>query len=139
MYFCLTKYKGVNKMKKMIISVCITCLSFLYGCSEISTHTDITETSTEINTSSNPTTSMTTTTIMTTHSSEVTTAVMNLSLFGEPGLTPEIFSPGFISTESNFEFAGTFSPDYEYFFFTRRAPEGTNRIYYTKFVDGQWS
>ncbi|MBE0655504.1 MAG: hypothetical protein IH594_17005, partial [Bacteroidales bacterium] len=37
-----------------------------------------------------------------------------------PGLTPEIFAPGIISTEQ-FEFGGTFSPDGTEFFFTRRS------------------
>ena len=51
-----------------------------------------------------------------------------------PGITPELFAPGIISTKDNIEFAGTFSPDLKEFFFTRRK-NGTidNRIYH---VDG---
>lgn len=58
----------------------------------------------------------------------------------EPGMTPEIFSPGFIST-GGFEFGGTFSPDGKEYFFTRRPEyEGSdNRIYYTHLVNNQWS
>lgn len=61
--------------------------------------------------------------------------------FGQtpPGLTPEIFSPGFISSEE-FEFAGTFNGDYSEYFFTRRPTlQGSaNRIFYTKIINGKW-
>lgn len=36
------------------------------------------------------------------------------------GITPEIFAPGIVSTDA-WELHGTFSPDGEEFFFTRRA------------------
>ncbi len=51
-----------------------------------------------------------------------------------PGMEPKIFAPGWISTEGGFEFAGTFSPDFKEYFFTRRE-NGTidNRIYHVKF------
>jgi Tol biopolymer transport system component len=57
-----------------------------------------------------------------------------------PGLTPEIFAPGVISTDQ-FEFCGTFSPDGKEFFFTRRPDyEGSaNRIYYTHMVNNIWT
>lgn len=71
-------------------------------------------------------------------SSEPATPMMKIGAFGEPGLIPEIFAPNFINTEDNYEFAGTFSPDYNHYFFTRRAPGDTNRIFYTVFVDGHW-
>ncbi|MFA5006586.1 MAG: hypothetical protein WC509_03855 [Candidatus Izemoplasmatales bacterium] len=121
-------------MKKLILFVCMICLSFLHGCFEISTHMDTLDTSTTVISTSSMTTSF-----ATTQSSEITTTFMKAALFGEPGVTPEIFAPGFISTETNFEFAGTFSPDYRYYFFTRRAPEGANRIFYSEYIDGQWS
>jgi hypothetical protein len=61
--------------------------------------------------------------------------------FGQkpPGLTPEIFAPGFISTEA-WEAAGTFSPDGKEYFFTRRPTEAgrENRLYHTHFQDGKW-
>jgi len=79
------------------------------------------------------------TTTSSTQSVETITTISNISFFGEPSLTPEIFAPNFISTDTNFEFAGTFSADYNSFFFTRRALGGTNRIFYTEFVDGCWS
>ena len=55
-----------------------------------------------------------------------------------PGLTPEVFVPGLISTKDNIEFAGTFSPDFREFFFTRRK-KGTidNRIYHVKFENNK--
>ena len=56
------------------------------------------------------------------------------------GLTPEIFAPGLVSTEENIEFAGTFSPDFKEYFFTRRKA-GTidNRIFHMKYEKGEWS
>ncbi|OGU60606.1 MAG: hypothetical protein A2V66_15290 [Ignavibacteria bacterium RBG_13_36_8] len=59
-----------------------------------------------------------------------------------PGMTPEIFAPGFISKSDSQEFAGTFSPDGKEFFFTRR-PAFENaqgqRIWYTKEENGVWT
>ncbi|MFC2146723.1 ankyrin repeat domain-containing protein [Acidobacteriota bacterium] len=58
----------------------------------------------------------------------------------KPGLTPELFTPGIISTEA-YEFAGTFSPDGKEFYFTRRGGlkgENTNTIWVTKIAAGQW-
>jgi hypothetical protein len=51
-----------------------------------------------------------------------------------PGLEPEIFASGLISTAENIEFAGTFSPDFTEYFFTRRKT-GTidNRIYHVTY------
>ena len=59
---------------------------------------------------------------------------------GEPGSSPEIFAPGIISTEEA-EFAGTFSPDFSEYYFTRRSvtQAGTNTIYVTRKVDDQWT
>lgn len=62
--------------------------------------------------------------------------------FGQqlPNEKPEIFAPGIISTES-IEFGGTFSPDGEEFFFTRRDEENkfNNKIFYSKRINGTWS
>jgi len=57
-----------------------------------------------------------------------------------PGIVPEIFAPGFISTANNIEFAGTFSPDFDEYFFTRRKT-GTieNRIYHVRFIGERWT
>ncbi|UCE17297.1 MAG: T9SS type A sorting domain-containing protein [Gemmatimonadota bacterium] len=59
---------------------------------------------------------------------------------GEPGLSPEIFAPGMISTDEA-EFAGTFSPDFREYYFTRRpvTQAGTNTIYVTRKVDDEWT
>ena len=112
-----------------IFIVLFLLMTLVIACSSDVTSTQETTTST----------SLTTITTSTTQSIETSATIMRLSSFGEPGLTPEIFAPNFISTEMNFEFAGTFSSDYNSYFFTRRAPEETNRIYYTEFVDGYWS
>jgi len=57
-----------------------------------------------------------------------------------PGLNPEIFAPGIISTKS-FEFAITFSPDGKEIFFSRRPgpqPKG-NALMYMKRTDQGWT
>jgi Tol biopolymer transport system component len=64
----------------------------------------------------------------------------NHSYFGQkpPGITPEVFAPGVISTEDHIEFAGTFSPDFKQFFFTRRKKDTIdNRIYHVKFENSK--
>ncbi len=57
-----------------------------------------------------------------------------------PGLTPEIFAPGIIST-GQFEFGCTFSPDGHEIYFTRRPDDAgsDNRIYSTVLVNGRWT
>ncbi len=58
-----------------------------------------------------------------------------------PGLTPEKFAPGIISTRS-FEFSGSFSPDGKEFYFTRRVwlkDVLENTIIVTREIDGQWT
>jgi hypothetical protein len=59
----------------------------------------------------------------------------------QPGLTPEIFAPGIVSTEKAWEAAISFSPDGKEIFFTRREDiRGTeNRIMYSEFLDGKWT
>ena len=56
-----------------------------------------------------------------------------------PGLKPEIFAPGIVSTESH-EFSCCFSPDGKEFYFTRRHP-GLNQtvVMESKRVDGIWT
>ena len=56
-----------------------------------------------------------------------------------PGEIPELFAEGIISQEDTSEFAGTFSDDFQYYFFTRREGGVQNRLYYTKWEDGEWS
>ncbi len=55
-----------------------------------------------------------------------------------PGLTPKIFAEDIISTQYTSEFSCTFSPDYKYFFFTRRNNYSDNRLFYSEFIDGEW-
>ena len=56
-----------------------------------------------------------------------------------PGMTPEIFAPGIISTESH-EFSCCFSPDGKEFYFTRRHPElNETLLMVSKLVDGLWT
>jgi Tol biopolymer transport system component len=72
-------------------------------------------------------------------SEQIPDQILDLSYFGEPGLTPEIFAPNFISTEADIEFAGSFTPDYQHYFFTKRIQGGTNRLFYTTYEDGAWT
>jgi hypothetical protein len=59
----------------------------------------------------------------------------------KPGITPEIFAPGIVSTSAK-EFAITFSPDGKEFYFTRSGGEmklKTNTIFVLKFKNNSWS
>ena len=56
-----------------------------------------------------------------------------------PGTTPQIFTPGFISTEAH-EFSCSFTPDGMEFYFTRRDPKlNIPVIMVTRCVDGDWT
>jgi ankyrin repeat protein len=63
------------------------------------------------------------------------------SYFGQkpPGMIPEIFAPGIVSTAKGFEFAGIFSPDGQEFFYTQRGLGFGQRIRYMKKTKNQWS
>jgi hypothetical protein len=56
----------------------------------------------------------------------------------QPVDTPLVFAPGIIST-SDFEFAITFSPQMDELFFTRRKPDGINKIFTMKLTGSKWS
>ncbi|MEP3210032.1 MAG: DUF5050 domain-containing protein [Maribacter sp.] len=56
-----------------------------------------------------------------------------------PGLTPQIFAPGSISTANHYEASITFSPDMTELFFQRRKPEESHNIYTMKYSNGKWS
>lgn len=52
---------------------------------------------------------------------------------------PLPFAQGVISTDSHSEFDIMFSPDGKTAYFSRRAPEGKQKIYETEFVNGTWT
>ena len=57
-----------------------------------------------------------------------------------PGMEPEIFAPGVVSTEGFFEFSCTFSPDGREFYFTRRSGEDNrNAIFVCIRNEDGWS
>ena len=57
-----------------------------------------------------------------------------------PALTPKIFSPGFISPTTSFDFAPTFSVDGTEIYFTRRAGAASaQNIYESHQVNGVWT
>ena len=58
-----------------------------------------------------------------------------------PGSTPKLFAPGIVSTEFEYgrNFAGTFSPDGNEFFFTRGKTGPGQRIWRMIRADGAWS
>lgn len=64
-----------------------------------------------------------------------------ISLGGTPPRKiPEKFAPEVISHKSYFDFAGTFSPDFKQYYFSRRGGElKKNRIFVTEFQNGKWS
>ena len=60
----------------------------------------------------------------------------------KPGLTPEVFAPGIVSTNTG-EFAIAFLPDGKEFYFTRHVVKdngrGLNTIMVAKMIDGRWT
>ena len=60
-----------------------------------------------------------------------------------PGLVPEIFAPGVVSTEDYVEFASTFSPDGREFYFSRHvtSPDSARntQILVTKVEENEWT
>lgn len=58
-----------------------------------------------------------------------------LAGYAGPGIEPQIFAPGLISTEA-YEFAVTFTPDMEQMYFTRRQGPGANHILAGRLVEG---
>ena len=71
--------------------------------------------------------------------------------FGEkpPGLTPQLFAPGIVSTEENKEFGCTFSPDGKEIYWSVWSPKyppadttygkNSEQIYFSEFRDGAWT
>ena len=55
-----------------------------------------------------------------------------------PGLTPEVFAPGFISQKDEFEFGSVFSEDGTEFYYGVDV-NGKSETRYTKLKDGQWT
>lgn len=67
---------------------------------------------------------------------------INKPYLGEepPGLIPKLFAPGIISTNGNFEFACTFTPDGREFYFTRRSDNGgVNVIMVSYWKEDGWT
>ena len=58
-----------------------------------------------------------------------------------PGMMPEIFAPGIVSTEKGWEAAVSFSPDAKEFYFSKRETlDGMeNRIFFMELKDGAWT
>ncbi len=57
----------------------------------------------------------------------------------QPGMTPEIFAPGIISSADIKEFSITFSPNGEELFFYRLYENYDAKIFYCRVVDGKWT
>jgi len=57
-----------------------------------------------------------------------------------PGLAPEIFAPGIISSAEFVDFKGSFSPDgKEYYFYRHSLPEIIPTLFFTKVENGAWT
>lgn len=54
-----------------------------------------------------------------------------------PGLTPEIFAPGIVSTK-DLEISGVFSSDLSEFYFSRQSAGGALQSYVLRYVNGAW-
>lgn len=59
-------------------------------------------------------------------------------LANEPGIEPEIFAPGFIST-GKYELNAVFSSDFNEFYFSIRVPDEQYTIVCSKKIDGKWT
>jgi Tol biopolymer transport system component len=57
-----------------------------------------------------------------------------------PGMTPEVFAPGIISSADFIDFKGAFSPDgQEYYFYRHALPKTIPTLLYTKVESGIWT
>ncbi len=56
-----------------------------------------------------------------------------------PGMTPEIFAPGIVSTVEHGEYGGHFSPDGKMFIFTRRVEGQPGRLYFSEYKENKWT
>jgi glyoxylase-like metal-dependent hydrolase (beta-lactamase superfamily II) len=56
-----------------------------------------------------------------------------------PGLTPEVFAPGIISSAKAIEFGATFNPDGKEMYFTRRIDGGQNTIVVSRWEKDGWT
>ena len=57
-----------------------------------------------------------------------------------PGMTPEVFAPGIVSTEEFIDFKGAFSPDgQEYYFYRHALPKIIPILFFTKIENGKWT
>ncbi len=57
-----------------------------------------------------------------------------------PGMTPEVFAPGIVSSAEFIDFKGAFPPDgKEYYFYRHALPKTIPTLFYTKIEDGIWT
>jgi hypothetical protein len=57
-----------------------------------------------------------------------------------PGLTPEVFAPGIVSSADFIDFKGAFSPDgQEYYFYRHALPEVLPVLLFTRIENGAWT
>jgi hypothetical protein len=56
-----------------------------------------------------------------------------------PDTIPEIFGPGFISTNNGDEYSICFSQDGKEIYFSRSTPNVSNTIWWTHFINGAWT
>jgi len=55
-----------------------------------------------------------------------------------PGLTPELFAPGIVSTKNNLEIEGVFAPNMDEFFHVRQREGEKPRIHVIRYDNGVW-
>lgn len=60
--------------------------------------------------------------------------------FGEepPGLIPELFAPGMVSTTNNLEIEGAFAPGMKEFYFTRQVEGEAPKMHTIQYIDDTW-
>jgi hypothetical protein len=56
-----------------------------------------------------------------------------------PGMEPEVFAPGIVSSEEFHEYSGTFSPDGTEYYFYRFSDDMDPTLFFAQLVDGEWT
>jgi len=63
------------------------------------------------------------------------------SYFGQnpPGLTPQVFAPGIVSVDGRYEYAVSFSSDFDEMYFSGNKEDEVQIVYFSRFEDKKWA
>ncbi len=70
-----------------------------------------------------------------------TTTTKESSYFGQtpPGLTAEIFAPGVVSVNGRYEYAVSFSSEFDEMYFSGNKEEDSQSVYFSRLKDHKWT